>query len=127
MGLSAFLNVNGVDWPAPMHGFKYIFSTTVNNGRNANNATIGQIVGRDLIKLDAMQWNGLEPEVWQRMLKSLKPFYVSVTLEDYRTGEPMTVTMYPNDRTAKPLFTDRNSHRVTRYETCKVNLIDTGR
>lgn len=74
-----------------------------------------------------MQWNGLEPEVWQRMLKSLKPFYVSVTLEDYRTGEPMTVTMYPNDRTAKPLFTDRNSHRVTRYETCKVNLIDTGR
>ena len=127
MGLSAFLNVNGVDWPTPMHGFQYIFSTTVNNGRNANNATIGQIVGRDLIKLDAMQWNGLEPEVWQRMLKSLKPFYVSVTLEDYRTGEPMTVTMYPNDRTAKPLFTDRNSHSVTRYETCKVNLIDTGR
>lgn len=126
MGLSAFLNVNGVDWPTPMHGFQYIFSTTVNNGRNANNAVIGQVVGRELIKLDAMQWNGLDPETWQRMLNSLKPFFVKVTLEDYRTGKPMTVTMYPNDRTAIPLKTDRQSHKIVRYRTCKVNLIDAG-
>ena len=82
MGLSAFLNVNGVDWPTPMHGFQYIISTTVNNGRNANNGVIGQVVGRNLIKLDAMQWNGLTPETWQRMMNSLNPFFVKVTLED---------------------------------------------
>lgn len=126
MGLSSFLNVNGVDWPTPMHGFSYIFSTAVNGGRNANNATTGQVVGREVIKLDAMQWNGLPVETWQRMLRSLKSFYVKVTLEDYRTGEPMTITMYPGDRTATPLKTDRDTHKVARYRTCKVNLIDTG-
>ena len=76
MGLSAFLNVNGVDWPTPMHGFQYIISTTVNNGRNANNGVIGQVVGRNLIKLDAMQWNGLTPETWQRMMNSFCKSYI---------------------------------------------------
>lgn len=61
MALSAFLNVNGYDFPCPLHGFQYTISTTVNAGRNANNAVIGQKVGRDLIKLDSMQWAGLDP------------------------------------------------------------------
>lgn len=126
MALTAFLNVNGYDFPAPMHGFQYVISTTVNAGRNANNAVIGQVVGRDLIKLDAMQWNGLKPEVWMRMLRAVEPFFVPVTFEDYRTGNPTTVIMYPGDRTARPLFADKNSHLVTRYENCKFNLIDAG-
>lgn len=126
MALSAFLNVNGYDFPTPMHGFQYVISTTVNAGRNANNAVIGQVVGRDLIKLDAMQWNGLKPEVWMRMLRAVEPFFVPVTFEDYRTGSPTTIIMYPGDRTAKPLFADKTSHLVTRYENCKFNLIDAG-
>lgn len=126
MALSSFLNVNGYDFPCPRDGFSYVISTTVNNGRNANNAVIGQKIGRDLYKLNSMEWVGLDPETWQRMLQAVEPFYVPVTFEDYRTGEPITIIMYPGDRTAQPLFADKNSHKVTRYRTCKFNLIDAG-
>nr|DAF82234.1 MAG TPA: hypothetical protein [Caudoviricetes sp.]DAG43258.1 MAG TPA: hypothetical protein [Bacteriophage sp.] len=125
-GLSSFLNVNGYDFPCPRVGFTYTITTTVNAGRNANNAVIGQRVGRDLFKLDNMEWVGLEPEVWQSMLKAIEPFYVPVTFEDYRTGRPITITMYPGDRTAKPLFVDKDSHIIIKYENCKFNLIDCG-
>lgn len=125
-GLSSFLNVNGYDFPCPRVGFTYTITTTVNAGRNANNAVIGQRVGRDLFKLDNMEWVGLEPEVWQSMLKAIEPFYIPVTFEDYRTGRPITITMYPGDRTAKPLFVDKESHIITKYENCKFNLIDCG-
>ena len=125
-GLSSFLNVNGYDFPCPGVGFTYTITTTVNAGRNANNAVIGQRVGRDLYKFDNLQWVGLMPETWRMMLAAVEPFYVPVTFEDFRTGKPITIIMYPGDRTAKPLFADKNSHLVTMYENCKFNLIDTG-
>lgn len=126
MALSSFLNVNGYDFPCPRVGFEYIITTTVNAGRNANNAVIGQRVGRDLYKLNTLEWACLEPEVWQMMLRAVEPFYSPVTFEDYRTGNPITVTMYPGDRSAKPLFADPITHKVTKYENCKFNLIDAG-
>lgn len=126
MALSSFLNVNGYDFPCPKVGFQYIISSTVNNGRNANNAVIGQRVGRDLYKLNSMSWAMLEPETWQMMLRAVEDFYIPVTFEDYRTGEPITITMYPGDRTATPLFVDKNTHKVKKYENCKFNLIDAG-
>lgn len=126
MALSSFLNVNGYDFPCPHVGFEYIISTTVNAGRNANNVTIGQRVGRDLFKFSNTEWPALDPKVWQMMLRAVEPFYIPVTFEDYRTGKPITITMYPGDRTAKPLFVSPTSHIVTKYENCKFNLIDTG-
>lgn len=126
MALSAFLNVNGYDFPPPRRGFQYTISTTVNAGRNANNAVIGQRVGRDLFKLDQMEWVGLDAEVWQKMLEAVEPFYVPVTFEDYRTGNPITITMYPGDRTAKPLWVDKDSHKIKQYENCAFNLVDAG-
>ena len=127
MGLSSFLNVNGVDFPCPGTGFKYTIVTTVASGRNANNQVVGQKVGRDLYKLDNLRWPALDPKTWQKMLKAVEPFYVPVTFEDSRTGEPITIEMYPSDRTAEPLFADKNTHKVTKYLECKFNLIDTGR
>lgn len=126
MALSSFLNVNGYDFPCPKVGFQYIISSTVNAGRNANNAVIGQRVGRDLYKFNSMSWSMLEPETWQMMLRAIEDFYIPVTFEDYRTGEPITITMYPGDRTATPLFVDENTHKITKYENCKFNLIDAG-
>lgn len=126
MALSSFLNVNGYDWPCPVRGFTYVFSTTVNAGRNANNAVIGQRIGRDLIKLDSMQFKGVLPETRRMMLQSLEPFYVPVTFEDYRTGNPITITMYPGDRKGQPLFVDEISHMVTMDESFSVNLVDAG-
>lgn len=126
MALSSFLRVNGVDFPCPRRGFSYIITTTVNAGRNANNAVVGQRVGRDLFKLNELEWNALHAETWQAMLRAVDPYFIPVTFEDYRTGQPITIMMYPGDRTAKPLFTDRNTHRITQYENCKFNLIDCG-
>lgn len=126
MALSSFLNVNGVDFPCPRYGFQYVFSTTVDAGRNVNNAVIGQRVGRDLVKLDNLQWVGLKPEQRQMILQALEPFFVPVTFEDYRTGEPITIMMYPSDRTGKPLFVDKSSHLVTQDEILSFNLIDCG-
>lgn len=126
MALSAFLNVNGYDYPCPRYGFQYVLSTPVNAGRNVNAAFVGQRVNRDLYKLDNLQWVGLYPSVQQMILKSLEPFTVPVTFEDYRTGQPITIMMYPGDRTGKPLFADQLTHMVTRYETLAFNLIDCG-
>lgn len=126
MALSAFLNVNGYDFPCPRDGFNYIFSTAVNNGRNSNNAVIGQVVGRQIVKMNSMEWVGLSPEVWQAMMKAVEPFFVKVTFEDIRTGNPITITMYPGDITAEPLFVDKDTHKVKIYKNCKFNLIDCG-
>ena len=124
MTLSAFLNVNGYDFPCPRYGFQYIISTIVDSGRNVNGAVVGQKIGRDLFKLNNMQWVGLMPETRRMMLKALEPFYVPVTFEDYRTGQPITITMYPGDRTGKPLFADKLTHMVTQDEVLSFNLID---
>ena len=126
MALSSFLNVNGYDFPCPRRGFSYTISTTVDSGRNANNAVIGQKVGRDLFKLDNMEWVGLSADVWKMMLKAVEPFYVPVTFEDYRTGNPITIIMYPGDRSASPLWVDPITHIIKQYEKCKFNLIDAG-
>ena len=125
-GLSSFLVVNGVEFPCPRVGFSYIISTTVNAGRNANNAVIGQKIGRDLYKLNNLEWAMLDAETWKNMLAAIEPFYVPVTFEDYRTGEPITITIYPGDREAKPIFADPQTQVVTKYENCKFNLIDCG-
>lgn len=124
--LTAFLNVNGYDWPAPARGFQYVFSTALGQGRNANNAVVGQRVGRDLIKLDAMNFVCLSPETRMMMLQSLEPFFVPVTFENYRTGRPITLIMYPGDRKGKPLFADERTHMITMDESFTVNLIDAG-
>lgn len=127
MALTSFLNVNGYDFPAPVDGFNYIISTTVNGGRNSNNAVVGQRVGRDIFKLNTLEWVNLDPAEWQMMLKALEPFYVPVTFEDYRTGKPITITMYPGDRTGQPLKVNELTFLVEKYKSCKFNLIDAGR
>ena len=127
MALTSFLNVNGYDFPAPVDGFNYIISTTVNAGRNSNNAVVGQRVGRDIYKLNTLEWVNLDPAEWQMMLKALEPFYVPVTFEDYRTGQPITIVMYPGDRTGQPLKVNELTFQVEKYKSCKFNLVDAGR
>lgn len=128
MALSSFLNVNGYDFPPPRRGFSWTISTTVDAGRNVNNAVIGERVGRDLYKLDNLEWVGLLPSQRKMMLKAIEPFYIPVTFEDMKNpGHPITIIMYPGDRSGKPLFVDRLTHMVLQDETLKFNLIDTGR
>lgn len=118
-----FLVVNGVRFPCPMYGLEIIHSQTVNAGRNANNAVVGQKIGRKLWKINNLQWNGLDSQTWAEMKQALEPFYVPVTF----TGDDNqrhTVYMYPSDTTGKPLLV--NGIAYEQYETCKFNLIDCG-
>ena len=127
MALSSFLNVNGYDFPAPRRGFSWTLTTTVDAGRNVNNAVTGQRVGRDLYKLNGLEWVGLSPAVRKKMLDAIKDFYVPVTFEDMANpGHTITVIMYPGDRTGSPLFVDRLTHMVLQDEKLAFNLIDAG-
>ena len=115
--------VNGVALPPPIRGFEIIHSQTVDAGRNANGAVVGQLVGRKLWKLNNLQWNGLDAETWATIKQALSPFYVPVTF----TGDDNqrhTVTMYPSDTTGKPYYLNGINYDV--YESCKFNLIDCG-
>lgn len=127
MAMSSFLNVNGYDLPCPAAGFSWTISTTVNAGRNVNNAVVGQRVGRDLYKLENLKWVGLYPEQRALILKAVKDYFVPVTFEDMENpGKTITVTMYPGDRKGVPLFADKLTHMVTRDEILSFNLIDCG-
>lgn len=120
---SEFLIVNGVQFPYPSRGLEVIHSQTVNSGRNANNAVVGQLVGRKLWKLNNLQWNGLDAATWKMMKAALEPFFVPVTF----TGDDNqrhTIYMYPGDTSGKPLFLDGIFYK--NYSTCKFNLIDCG-
>ena len=118
-----FLIVNGVKFPCPRYGMEIIHSQTVDAGRNANNAVVGQKVGRKLWKINNLEWVGLDAKTWAEMKAALSDFYVPVTF----TGDDNqrhTIYMYPSDTTGKPLFLDGIFYR--QFETCKFNLIDCG-
>lgn len=120
---SDFLIVNGVKFPCPADGMEIVHSQTVNAGRNANNAVVGQKVGRKLWKINNLQWIGLDAQTWAEMKEALSDFYVPVTF----TGDDNkrhTITMYPGDTTGQPLFLDGIFYK--QYRTCKFNLIDCG-
>lgn len=120
---SDFLIVNGMQFPPPAPGMEIVSTQTVSSGRNANNAVIGQLVGRRLWKINNLQWNGLNPTLWAQMKAAIEPFFVPVTF----TGDDNqrhTIYMYPGDSTARPLFLSSIFYK--QYETCKFNLIDCG-
>lgn len=120
---SEFLIINGIKFPPPAPGMEIISTQTVNAGRNANNAVIGQIVGRRLWKINNLQWNGIDAKTWAEMKEAIKDFYFPVTF----TGDDNirhTVMMYPGDTSGKPLSLDGIFYK--NYETCKFNLIDCG-
>ena len=73
-----------------------------------------------------MEWKGLPAADWTRMMRSLRKFYVDVTVYDPAKGSNVTVKMYPGDKSATPLFLVDGTNRPEIYESCKVNLIDCG-
>lgn len=122
---SDFLIVNGVKFPCPKDGLQIVHSQTVDAGRNANNAVVGQKVGRRLWKLNNLQWVGLDADTWKKMKKALEPFYVPVTFTTDE-NERITITMYPSDTNGQPLFLQDDNVHYKNFRTCKFNLIDCG-
>lgn len=121
----AFLQINGVDIPTPKRGVKITVSTVVNAGRNASGITVGQKLGRDLYKIDTLEFPWLSAAQWGQILSLMSNFYFPVTFTDPVTNASRTVTMYCGDRSAEPYWIDKNG-KPTWYRNCKVNLIDCG-
>lgn len=121
----SYIAINGHELPPPKRGVHPIVTTVVDAGRNANGAVVGQRVGRDQYKLDGLEWTWLTAEQWSTILSLLSGFFVDVTFLDPVTNAPITLKMYPGDRTAEPYFVDEEGN-PTHYRNCKLNLIDTG-
>lgn len=116
--------INGLALPAPDEGYTIKDSTYGKFERNANNQVVGQKVGRNLWKIENLQWSSLTPEQWKAIKTALDPFFVNVTFtNDY--NERMTLRMYPSDRQSNPMKVDANLE-YGYFKTCKFNLIDCG-
>lgn len=121
----ATIYVNGKAFPSPKRGLNFVVTTMVTSTRNALGEVVGQKVGRDQNKLDALVWPVLDAQTWSEMLKEFNNFFVVVKFPDMVTNEWRTLKMYPGDRTAEPYEVDKNGF-PTKYINCKVNLIDCG-
>lgn len=121
----ATIYVNGKAFPSPKRGLNFIVSTMLSSSRSANGEVIGQRVGRDQNKINALEWPVLDAQTWSDMLKEFDKFFVVVKFPDMVSNDWRTLKMYPGDRSAEPYEVDENGF-PTRYVNCKVNLIDCG-
>lgn len=121
----AILYINGKPFPYPAHGLNFVVSTMVNASRNALGAMVGQKIGRDQHKIDALVWSVLDAATWAEMLKEFDQFYVLVKFPDMVNNQWRTLKMYPGDRSAQP-FTLNGEGFPIKYQQCKVNIIDCG-
>jgi hypothetical protein len=121
----AYLAINGNPLPPPKRGVGPIVTTLVDSGRNADGVVVGQKIGRDQYKIDALEWPWLTAAEWSNILTLLAPFFVNLTFTDPVTNVQKTIQVYCGDRRAEPYYLD-GSGKPTHYQNCKVNLIDTG-
>ena len=121
----SYLAINGYELPPPKRGVHPIVTTTVDAGRNANGAVVGQRVGRDQYKIDGLEWAWLTADQWSKILSILNQFFVYVTFIDPVSNSKKTIKMYCGDRSAEPYWVDADGN-PTHYRNCKFNLIDVG-
>lgn len=121
-----FIRINGREYPQPRRGLELIGSTIVDAARNANGVTVGQMVGRELQKINNLEWGYLTAEQWSQILQEFEQFYVTVTYPDMVNNTWTTRKMYPGDRSATPFHVDEVTGLPKDYINCKVNLIDCG-
>ena len=121
----AIITINGKEFPAPDIGGKFVVTTNVSNGKNANGELIGQRVGRDQYKFDGLKWSFLDAETWAAILQEFASFVVTARIPDMVNNGWIVLQMYPGDRTATPVEFDETG-LPTRYKDCKVNIIDCG-
>ena len=121
-----FIIVNGIEFPYPSKEPKFINSTFVNSGRNANAKVVAEVIGREQYKIDSLKWNVLPAETWNMMCTEFAKFFITVTFPCMTTGKPITIDMYVGDRSAIPLELDENDNPIS-YKECTCNFIDMGK
>lgn len=131
MAVPAFITIsNGggaLECPFPKRGLELQVATLVDAARNVNGVVVGQKIGRDNYKVNALEWPALSADMWSRILKKFdESFYVDVRFPDMVNNEWRTMKMYPGDRSAEPYWLDPETGLPSLYVNCKVNIIDVG-
>ena len=121
----ALIVIDGTSLPVPKRGMTETISTNVDDGRNAQGEMVGERVGRDIYKLDNLEWVWLNKQQWSNILKLVSGFKFHVTFPDSVNGGFCTHLMYCGDRHAEPYYINSNGD-FTFYRSCKMNLIDCG-
>ncbi len=124
----ALLEINDVPVPVPIRGLTEVVSTNVNSGRNAEGELVGEKVGRDIYKLDNMEWRWLTKDQWAQILQLVGNFKFKAKFPDVTQGEGRFCThlCYCGDRHAEPYYINSNGD-FTFYRSCKMNIIDCGK
>lgn len=121
-----FMKINGKPFPMPGRHPTLRVSTMVNSARNTLAEMVGQKIGRDQYKVEALFWPHLYAEEWSAMLKEFNNFFVIAEIPDMVNNCWMKLKMYPGDRTAEPWMVSEETGLPTEYINCKVNIIDVG-
>lgn len=127
MAVHPFIKINSLVCPYPKRGVRLLTATLVDSARNTNGTVVGQKLGRDQYKIDALEWPMLTATQWSAILKQFSSnFYANVTFPDMVNNQWKTLKMYPGDRTAEPYWLDEKTGLPVTYINCKVNIIDVG-
>ena len=124
----AIITIRGTSLPCPIRGLKVTVSTNVNSGRNALGEMVGEKVGRDIYKLDAVEWRWLTKAQWADILNLVAGdnFKFECTFPDpLKSSGFCTHTCYCGDRSAEPYYIN-SSGDFTFYRSCTMNIIDCG-
>lgn len=122
-----FIKINNLVCPTPARGLNLMVATLVDSARNASGTVVGQKIGRDQYKIDALVWPVLSAEEWSAILQEFdNEFYAIVTFPDMVHNTWKSLKMYPGDRTAEPYTLDEATGLPDVYRNCKVNIIDVG-
>lgn len=122
----AFITINGRSFPTPKRGLKIKTMTTIQEGRNEQNALIAQRIGRDLQNIEGVEWPYLPADLWSIILQQLADFVFDISYLDPVTNEWITRKMYVSDRECEPYRIDPISKKTLMYKGCKCSFIDTG-
>ena len=125
--IMAIITINGHSLPCPIRGLKVVVSTNVNSGRNALGEMVGEKVGRDIYKLDAVEWRWLTKAQWQTILSYVdgNDFKFQCIFPDVVHGGFCEHKCYCGDRSAEPYYIN-SSGDFTFYRSCTMNIIDCG-
>ncbi len=122
----SFIKINGIQFPCPSTGLKFLGSQIVDSARNANGEVVSQKINRRQIKLDSVTWGYLPANTWEAILQEIQKF--TGVIEFYSPYQRAWVTMeiYWGDDTGEPLFLDDSGKPIS-YINCGCNIIDTGK
>ena len=88
---------------------------------------VGEKVGRDIYKLDSVEWRWLTKAQWAAILQLVTGdnFKFECTFPDVVHGGFCTHVCYCGDRSCEPYYIN-SSGDFTFYRSCTMNIIDCG-